>query len=330
MGSLDPARYEVLPVRIDRKGQWLLEGGRQAFGMLDFSRKKKVQTSPSRPPVRRSACGPDSGVDVVFPVLHGPMGEDGTVQGFLELAKLPYVGCGVLASAVGMDKDVAKRLALQAGVPVLPHVLLRSPAELKTWKKGLRSLKLPVFVKPVCLGSSVGIRKVRRWEDVPSAVRHAFRFDTKVMVEQGVEGQEICCAVLGKPGGLETSVCGEVVVTGKHEFFDYASKYTDEAGHDLLIPARLSERESRVIRGLAGRVFEAFDASGMARVDFFMDRRSRRAYFGEINTIPGFTAQSLYPALFKAAGWTVERLLDRLIALALERGRRRSNLKLTP
>ena len=288
MASLDPERYDVLPVRIDRKGRWLLEGGSSASGLLGFG-----------------------GVDLVFPVLHGPMGEDGTVQGFLELSKVPYVGCGVLASAVGMDKDVAKRLALQAGIPVLPHVMLRSAGEVAARKKDLRALRLPVFVKPVCLGSSVGVRKVGRRGELAAAVRHAFRFDTKVMVEQGVDGQEICCAVLGKPGDLETSVCGEVVVTGDHEFFDYASKYTDAAGHDLLIPARLSDSESRVIRGLAARVFEAFDASGMARVDFFMDRRSRRAYFGEINTIPGFTAQSLFPALFQAGGWSIGRILDR-------------------
>ncbi|MBI5884038.1 MAG: D-alanine--D-alanine ligase [Elusimicrobia bacterium] len=319
MSALDPARYEVRPVRIDRKGRWLLEGGSPAAGLLDFAGMAS-----------RGRAGQGQGVDVVFPVLHGPMGEDGTVQGFLELSRVPYVGCGVLASAVGMDKDVAKRLALQACVPVLPHVLLRSQAEFRAKEKLLRALRLPVFVKPVCLGSSVGVRKVGRWGGLASAVRHAFRFDTKVMVEQGVDGQEICCAVLGKPGDLETSVCGEVVVTGNHDFFDYASKYTDAAGHDLLIPARLSGPESAVIRDLAARVFEAFDASGMARVDFFMDRRSRRAYFGEINTIPGFTEQSLYPALFQASGWSMGRILDRLIALALERSSRRQGLKLSP
>lgn len=321
MGGLDPARYEVRPIRIDREGRWLLEdSGSKTAGLLPFRGLESRRGDGSS---RRSLLA----VDVVFPVLHGPMGEDGTVQGLLEVARIPYVGCGVLASAVGMDKDVAKRLALQAGVPVLPHILLRSPGELSGKRALLRGMKVPVFVKPGCLGSSVGVRKVKDFSELGAAVRYAFRFDTKVIVEQGVDGQEICCAVLGKPGDLETSVCGEVVVTGGHEFFDYSAKYTDKAGHELLIPARLAHEESRFIRGLSERVFEAFDGNGMARVDFFMDRRSRRAFFGEINTIPGFTDQSLYPALFQESGLTIPKILDRLIALALERSRRRGALR---
>ncbi|MBI5210296.1 MAG: D-alanine--D-alanine ligase [Elusimicrobia bacterium] len=327
MENLSPERYEVVGIRIDRRGRWLLEndGRRGEKAMLPFGGLGPCRLARGE----RGGAAP-LGVDVVFPVLHGSMGEDGTVQGMLELAHVPYVGCGVLASAVGMDKDVAKRLALQSGIPVLPHVLLRSAADLAAKTPLIRRLKLPVFVKPVCLGSSIGVRKVKAWGEVRGAVRHAFLYDTKVMVEQGVEGQEICCAVLGKPGSVKTSGCGEVVVTGKHEFFDYSAKYFDEQGHEFLIPARLAADEEGRLRDLAARVFESFEGYGMARVDFFMDRGSRRAFFGEINTIPGFTGHSLYPALFKAAGLSIKDLVDRLVALALERSRERAGLRLSP
>lgn len=327
LGHLDSRRYEALSVRIGRDGQWLLENS-------PGSSRKEITRNTGQPSggaqsliLSRSQF---KDIDVVIPALHGPMGEDGTIQGFLELAHLPYVGCGVLASSVGMDKDVSKRLAAQAGIPVLPHVLLRSPKDLPARRKALRALGLPVFVKPVRLGSSVGITKVKNTKALARAVRGAFLYDTKVMVEKGVDAVEICCAVLGAPGGAEASICGEVEVTGTHEFFDYQAKYFDDSGHALHIPARLSAQESRMIREFSLQVFEAFEGHGMARVDFFVERRSRALFFGEINTIPGFTGHSLYPKLWEASGLPISALLDRLIALALTRHKERSRLRLAP
>ncbi|MBI4051404.1 MAG: D-alanine--D-alanine ligase, partial [Elusimicrobia bacterium] len=276
LDHLNPRRYQPLAIQMDRKGNSLL------------SSLSKMYTA-----------------DVVFPILHGPMGEDGTVQGFLELAHLPYVGCGVLASAVGMDKEVAKRLAMQARIPVLPHVLLRSWKELKSYGREVKRLGLPLFVKPVRLGSSVGIFKVKKWPELGPAVRRAFRYDTKVMLEKGVEGQEICCGVLGEPGDVRVSVCGEIKIGSQYEFFDYKAKYLDQKGHELLIPAPLSFLEAGRIRDFAKRAFEIFEGHGMARVDFFVGRRTRKIYFGEINTIPGFTSQSLYPSLWQASGFSL-------------------------
>lgn len=323
--GLDPRRYQVTGVRIGRDGRWLLAGG-PAPARLGAPKADRA-LAPSGPGAARALL---SGVDVVFPALHGPMGEDGTVQGLLELAHLPYVGCGVLASSVGMDKEVAKRLAAQAGVPVLPHVLLRSISEMGSRRAAILKLGLPVFVKPSRLGSSVGIRKVKTPGALGAAVRSAFRYDGKVLIEKGVEAQEICVAVLGEPGAVEVSVCGEVEITGKHEFFDYEAKYFDAAGHALHIPARLPPALAEELRELAGRVFQAFEGEGLARVDFFVDRKTGLPYFGEINTLPGFTGHSLYPKLWEATGLSMPRLLDRLIALALSRHRRRGGMRRAP
>jgi len=263
-------------------------------------------------------------VDIIFPVLHGTFGEDGTIQGLLELADIPYVGAGVLGSAAGMDKDVMKSLFLAAGLPIVKHVtVLRSAWEAKPKKvqKLVESkLKYPVFVKPANLGSSVGISKAHDRKELGPAIEEAAKFDRKIVIEEGVGGKkqkarEIECSVLGndKP---EASVPGEIV-PGK-EFYDYTAKYVDE-GSQLIIPAKLSKTETRKIQQLAISAFKAVDCSGLARVDFLMDPKNRKIYLNEINTMPGFTAISMYPKLWAASGLAYPDLIERLIRLGQER-----------
>ena len=263
-------------------------------------------------------------VDIIFPVLHGTFGEDGTIQGLLELADIPYVGAGVLGSAAGMDKDVMKSLFLAAGLPIVKHVtVLRSAweAEPKKVHKLVESkLKYPVFVKPANLGSSVGISKAHDRKELGPAIEEAAKFDRKIVIEQGVGGKkqkarEIEVSVLGndKPAA---SVPGEIV-PGK-EFYDYTAKYVDE-GSQLIIPAKLSQAETKKIQQLAISAFQAVDCSGLARVDFLMDPKNRKIYLNEINTMPGFTAISMYPKLWAASGLAYPDLIEQLIRLGQER-----------
>jgi D-alanine-D-alanine ligase len=263
-------------------------------------------------------------VDVIFPVLHGTFGEDGTVQGLLELADLAYVGAGVLGSAAGMDKDIMKSLFRAAGLPIVRHVtVLRSDWEEKPKKleKLVESkLKYPVFVKPANLGSSVGISKAHDRKELGPAIDEAARYDRKIVIEEGVGGKknkarELECAVLGNDNP-KASVAGEIVPSA--EFYDYAAKYVDE-GSQLIIPAKLSKPESKKVQELAVAAFRAVDCSGLARVDFLMDPKSRKIYLNEINTMPGFTSISMYPKLWAASGVTYPELIERLIQLGLER-----------
>jgi D-alanine-D-alanine ligase len=263
-------------------------------------------------------------VDIIFPVLHGTFGEDGTIQGLLELADIPYVGAGVLGSAAGMDKDIMKSLFLAAGLPIVKHVtVLRSAweSEPKKVQRLVESkLKYPVFVKPANLGSSVGISKAHDRKELGPAIEEAAKFDRKIVIEQGVGGKkqkarEIEVSVLGndKPAA---SVPGEIV-PGK-EFYDYTAKYVDE-GSQLIIPAKLSKAETKKLRQLAISAFQAVDCSGLARVDFLMDPKNRKIYLNEINTMPGFTAISMYPKLWAASGLAYPELIERLIRLGQER-----------
>lgn len=262
-------------------------------------------------------------VDVVFPALHGPMGEDGTVQGFLELVGLPYVGCGVLGSAVGMDKVVLKRLAGGAGLPILPYVVLTDSSQISL-AKGLR---YPLFVKPSRMGSSVGVYKVKKPADLRSAVKKALRYDTVVLVEQGVPAREIECAVLGAPGAAKASIAGEIRPNA--EFYSYHAKYIDPNGAELLIPAQISRAEQESTRKMAVRAFEALDCYGLARVDFFMDSRNGKLWFNEVNTLPGFTSISMYPKMWEASGLPFTKLIDRLLDLAVLRHNRLARLSIT-
>ncbi len=281
------------------------------------------QTDAASPLARRAADRAIN-VDIIFPVLHGTFGEDGTIQGLLELADTAYVGAGVLGSAAGMDKDIMKSLFRAAGLPIVKHVtILRSDWEAdpkKAQKQVEKALKYPVFVKPANLGSSVGISKAHNRSELGPAITEAGKFDRKIVIEQGVGGKkhkarEIECSVLGndKP---EASVPGEIVPS--KEFYDYDAKYLDE-GSQLIIPAKLSEAETKKVRDLAIRAFQAVDCSGLARVDFLMDSKSRKIFVNEINTMPGFTAISMYPKLWAATGLAYTKLIERLIRLGLER-----------
>ncbi len=263
-------------------------------------------------------------VDIIFPVLHGTFGEDGTIQGLLELADIAYVGSGVLGSAAGMDKDVMKRLFRNAGLPMVKHVTIlrrRWEAEPKKMRKQIESaLKYPLFVKPANLGSSVGISKAHDSAELGPAIEEAAKYDSKIIIEQAVGGKrnkarEIECSVLGNDDP-KASVCGEVIPA--KEFYDYDAKYIDE-GSKLLIPAKLNRTQQKQVQQMAVRAFQACDCSGLARVDFLMDPATEKIYLNEVNTMPGFTSISMYPKLWAASGIEYPELIGRLIELGLER-----------
>jgi D-alanine-D-alanine ligase len=360
--AIDKNKYEVVLIGITKEGHWLTatdaerlltgesagEGARATQthlragdpkatpGAAVLARGEAVVVPPEpqkfgtsltpfqmEAPSRRAADRAIN-VDVIFPVLHGTFGEDGTIQGLLELADIPYVGAGVLGSAAGMDKDIMKSLFLAAGLPIVKHVtILRSEceAEAKKIPKLVESkLKYPVFVKPANLGSSVGISKAHDRKELGPAIEEAAKFDRKIVIEQGVGGKknkarEIECSVLGNDNP-QASLPGEIV-PGK-EFYDYTAKYLDE-GSELIIPAKLTKAETKKFQELAIRAFKAVDCSGLARVDFLMDPKTRKIYLNEINTMPGFTSISMYPKLWAATGLSYPKLIERLIELGLER-----------
>ena len=327
MDALDPERFEVIPVGITREGRWQVMAGPPALPVETGRMPEVIEGSGtsvelSAHGATREVVGADgsrASVDVVFPVLHGPMGEDGAVQGMLELADAPYVGAGVLGSAVGMDKAVQKVLFAAAGLPVVPSEMVREPE----WQEdpegvGARAAALgyPVFVKPATLGSSVGITKVHEPAELDAAMAESFRYARKAVVERGIEdAREIECAVLGNDDPV-ASVCGEIVPKG-HEFYDYASKYLDADGAQLLIPADLPAGTAQRIQQMAVSAFRAIECWGMARVDFFV--RDEQLWVNEVNTIPGFTSISMYPKLWEASGLPYRELIERLIELAVER-----------
>ena len=308
VAALDPHRYETVVVEIDRAGRWELASGRSQLP------EASVETLPV---VANSAPAAALGqVDVVLPILHGPFGEDGTVQGLLELAGVPYVGAGVAASALCMDKDLFKAVLRDRGIPVARNATLRDGDD------AAHPFEYPVFVKPARLGSSVGISKVHDESELVPAVELARLHDDKVLIEEGVPGVEVECGVLGNRDPT-ASVVGEIVAHA--EWYDFSAKY-DEGGMDLVIPARISPTADERVRELAVESFVATECEGMARIDFFV-RPDDEVVVNEINTIPGFTSTSVYAKLFEAAGIPYEELLDRLIALALERHERRSRLQ---
>ena len=331
IAAMDPDKYEVVPIGITQKGCWLLGSSSEKLlpGVLAHGKPVTVTTEPGRQglmPLETNSTSPEK-LDVVFPVLHGTFGEDGTVQGLLELAGLPYVGAGVLGSAVGMDKDVMKRLFREAKLPAIPWVALRR-GEWQSQPEKFRRLiekkfRYPVFVKPANLGSSVGISKVHNRKELGPAIELACSYDSKVLVERAIRGREIECSVLGndKP---EASVPGEVIPV--NEFYDYEAKYVKE-GSELVIPAKLNARKTREVQQLALRAFQAAECAGMARVDFLLDRRTEKLFVNEINTIPGFTPISMYPKLWEASGLPYPKLVDRLIELALERQREKDRTR---
>lgn len=324
LAALDPQRYEVLEIGIDKLGRWHRMEALPAAGgsgALPAVGGEGPGVGLSREPGDAALVAEDGSreeIDVVFPVLHGPFGEDGTIQGMLEMAGVPFVGSGVLGSAVGMDKAVQKVLFRAAGLPVVPHEVVHE----REWEEDrdavtarCSSLGLPVFVKPATLGSSVGITKVKLIDDLAAAVEEALSYTRKALIESSMEGaREIECAVLGNDDPV-ASVPGEVVPNA--EFYDYRAKYIDD-GAELLIPAPLSEPVAAEIQRMAVAAFRAVDAAGMARVDFFL-LDPGHIVINEINTIPGFTQISMYPKLWDASGLAYAELLDRLIDLAVER-----------
>src|SRR5713226_2436926 len=294
VAAMDPARYEVERILISKEGRW---------------QPRAISPEP----------GGNPGIDVVFPVLHGTFGEDGTVQGLLELAGVPYVGAGVLGSAVAMDKDVMKRLFRERGLPTPDHVaLLRSHLEARRARR-VRSLVkkfgYPMFVKPANLGSSVGISKAHDHRELEAALDEAAQYDRKILVERFIDARELECSVLGNDEP-QASLPGEVLPS--REFYDYEAKYIDE-NSQLIVPARITATQTRRVQHLAVVAFLACECSGMARVDFFLEKKSGRILVNELNTIPGFTSISMYPKMWAASGLSYPDLIDRLIQLALER-----------
>jgi D-alanine-D-alanine ligase len=314
--ALDPARYETVTVAIGRDGRWQLEAGpsRRALGGAPEARPAETLPIPTE-----SVPTTLADVDVVLPILHGPFGEDGTVQGLLELADVPYVGAGVAASSLCMDKDLFKKVMRDSGIPVAQHVALRLGDEIEN------PFGYPVFVKPARLGSSVGITKVHDEAELGPAVELAREHDEKVLVEEYVVGMEVECGVLGNrvPPPV-ASLPGRIDTLG-HEWYDFASKY-DEGGMDLVIPPELPRETIERVQQLAVDSFIASECEGMARVDCFV-REGGEVIVNELNTIPGFTATSVYAKLFEASGTPYPELLDRLVDLALERHERRAKLK---
>jgi D-alanine-D-alanine ligase len=315
LGALDPERYETTTIAIGRDGSWAIGTGDEQAALAEGS----VPVTQSLPVLANSEPAAAIGsVDVVLPVLHGPFGEDGTVQGLLELANVPYVGAGVAASALCMDKDLFKAVLRDRGIPVARNVTLRLGDEIEN------PFGYPVFVKPARLGSSVGISKAHDEAELAAAVALARRHDEKVLVEEFVAGTEVECGVLGNlsPAPI-ASVVGEIVPHG--EWYDYAAKY-DLGGSDIVVPARIPDETAVRVQALAVDSFIATECEGMARVDFFV-RENGDVVVNELNTIPGFTATSVYARLFEASGIPYAQLLDRLIGLALERHERRSRLE---
>ncbi len=333
LSALDPDEYEVVPVGISRAGQWVLTGGDPDQLAINARRLPEI-TAESGDAVMLNA-DPSSGgllvldatagpraladVDVVFPVLHGEYGEDGTIQGMLEMAGIPYVGANVFASAAAMDKEFTKKLCAAEGIPVGPYTVLRSGMTLTEQDK--QRLGLPVFVKPSRAGSSFGITKISDWADLDDAVATAREIDSKVLVEGAVVGREIECGVLeGEAGGApEASSLAEIRVIGEHDFYDFEAKYIDaDLASEYDIPAELPERVTRQVREYAVRAFTALDCSGLARADFFVTPELD-VYLNEVNTMPGFTPSSMFPRMWAAAGLEYPKLINRLIRTALHR-----------
>jgi D-alanine-D-alanine ligase len=329
--ALDKDKYDIVPIGIDKDGRWLL--AEPSNFLLSSNDPKLIRLNSSS---RSVAVVPQSAgalmelasrretapIDVFFPVLHGPFGEDGSVQGLLKVADVPFVGSGVLGSAVSMDKDVAKRLFRDAGIPIADFIAVRR-GETISYAAVSGKLGTPVFVKPANLGSSVGVHKVTSESELAAALADAFAYDTKVLIEQAIVGREIEVSVLGNEDPI-ASVPGEIVP--RHEFYSYEAKYIDEHGAVLEIPARLPEGIVAHLQKLAVVAFRVAGCEGMARVDFFL-QQDGTALVNEVNTIPGFTSISMYPKLWEASGLPQPQLLDRLIELAIARHKRDAALK---
>jgi len=330
LGALDPSHYEVALIAVAPDGSWHLGEPAQ---LPEAAIAGDEVVLPAVPGGNRlqGASGADLGaaarLDVIFPIIHGRGGEDGSLQGLLEMAGIPYVGSGVLGSALQMDKEVSKRLLAAAGLPVLPWVTLRGhevrAAAAELAERTLAELALPVFVKPANLGSSVGISRVSEPRALAPALAEAARYDTKILVERGLDAREVEVALLGNDP-IEASVPGEIRTA--HAFYDYEAKYADDTT-ELLVPAPLAPSESQRVRSLAIQAMQVLEGAGLGRVDFLMERATGEFFVNEVNSLPGFTESSMYPRLWEASGVPYPALIDRLIELALARHREHSSLE---
>ena len=329
--GLDPAKYEPVPIGITKEGHWRIGAGAQkmlpeVLRVGDPVMMTADPTDASLVPLKGGGAGQH--LDVIFPVMHGTFGEDGTIQGLLDLAGLPFVGAGVLGSAIGMDKDVAKRLLQVAKIPVVPWITVHRHDWEKNPKQIQRAIeskfKYPLFVKPATLGSSVGMTKVHSRAELAPALNLAAEFAMKILVEKAMVAREIEVSVLGNHDP-KASIPGEIVP--HREFYDYTAKYLED-GTQLLIPAKLKAAQVKTIQSLAVAAFRALELSGMARVDFFLEKRAPgKLFLNEVNTIPGFTSISMYPKLWEASGIPFRELIDRLIALAVEQHAEKARTK---
>ena len=322
--AINREKYNVIFIGIDKSGKWLLNDGSKI--LLNSENPKLIKLNKNSDPV---ALVPQSSgkisnltkdetnlkIDVVFPILHGPFGEDGTVQGLLKLANVPFVGAGVLGSAVGMDKDVMKRLLRDAKIPIGKFLTIKIEEPIPGFMDIQNTLGIPFFIKPANMGSSIGISKIHNKKEYSEKLKDAFRYDNKILIEEYIKGREIECSVLGNENPV-ASLPGEV--KSSHEFYSYDAKYIDEKGASLVIPADIPESKVKEIQELAVKTFKTLECEGLGRVDFFL-KVDGNIYVNEINTIPGFTKISMYPKLWEASGIPYTELIDRLIQLALKR-----------
>jgi len=330
--AIDKEKYNPILIGIDKTGKWLMS--EKTKFLINSENPKLISLNQSGnqvtfvPESRGEICSITDqreygSIDVAFPILHGPMGEDGTVQGFLKLANIPFVGSSVLGSAVGMDKDVMKRLLRDGGIPIAKFMALGLDDEIPDFNTIVQHIGLPFFIKPANMGSSVGVRKVQREGDYLKAVKEAFSFDLKIILEEFIEGREIECSVLGNQKPMASTI-GEIRPT--HEFYSYEAKYIDENGASLEIPANLPEELNKQARETAIRTFKVLSCEGLGRVDMFL-KADGKIIVNEINTIPGFTRISMYPRLWEASGISYPELIDHLIQLAFERFEREKKLR---
>jgi len=314
--AIDKNKYDSVLIGISKKGKWLTLDSKdfQQIASQSYSAlPEKIQEASIAP---QESFSPEQ-LDVVFPILHGKLGEDGTVQGFLKLMRVPFVGADVLGSSLGMDKDVMKRLLRDAGIPIVKFLVFQKKDEDKiSFASIKKEFGLPFFVKPANAGSSIGVSKVLKETEFGAAIKEAFKHDRKILIEKGITAREIECSVLGNEDKI-VSIPGEIIPT--HEFYDYDAKYLNENGARMEIPAQLTPLQVKEVQELAIKACNVLCVDGMARVDFFLDKKSNQLYLNEINTIPGFTNISMYPKLWGASGISYSQLIDRLINLALER-----------
>ncbi len=342
LDSLDRERYEPVLIGINKMGRWIIQSETDLIHIPKDPRlvtlgpslgevRVQLYSKMSENPFLESLDGKQIPFDVVFPVLHGPMGEDGTIQGLFELAQIPYVGSGVLGSSVGMDKDVMKRLLAHADLPIVPYEVIREDEWVRSRNSVLEkcsSFGFPVFIKPANLGSSVGIRKINTPDYLEDAIEYAFEFDSKIICEQGIASvREIECAVLGNDHPI-ASIPGEIQVSHPDGFYSYRAKYIDENGASTMIPAVLNSTQKDAVQLLAIQTFKALEASGLARVDFFLSK-DNRFFVNEINTMPGFTSISMYPKLWQSSGIDSKQLVHRLIELAIAKHEMRAKFKIS-